>query len=210
MSNAPPSRDPANDDSVLGTLKTVLRKHLESVDDCLPCRVIAFNGDRNKPRVTVQPMVEILTTSKQRVGRAQVPSVPVLVSGAGGFLLSFPIKPGDFGYIKANDRDISLVMQSGKDSAPNTLRLHSFADAVFIPSALEGYTISEDEEGRAVFQNTGGTSKISMGDDSIILQVGSEILELSAAGFKHNGVNIGSTHAHGGVESGGSDTDGPH
>ncbi len=210
MSNAPPSRDPTNDDSVLGTLKTVLRKHLESVDDCIPCKVIAFNNDREDPRVTVQPMIQILTTNKQRVSRAQVPSVPVHVAGGGGFLLSFPIKPGDMGYLKAQDRDTSLFMQSGNESQPNTLRLHSFADAVFIPDPMRGYTISEDDQGRAVFQNTAGTAKISLADDSIILQVGSEVLELSAAGFTHNGVNIGSTHAHGNVENGDDNTDGPH
>ncbi|OWK42477.1 hypothetical protein [Fimbriiglobus ruber] len=50
---------------------------------------------------------------------------------------------GDTGWIKANDRDISLFKQTTAASSPNTARLHDFADAMFFPDTLlNGVTIA--------------------------------------------------------------------
>ena len=35
-------------------------------------------------------------------------------------------------------------------------------------------------------------------------------VEINGTNLKHNGLNVGSTHVHGGVEPGGANTDGPH
>jgi hypothetical protein len=167
--NAPPSIDPADEDNMVGMLRTAFKKFLQNTDDMLPARVIAFNGDRNAPRVTVEPLVKILTTAGQAVARAQIASVPVLQCGAGGFLLSFPIKPGDLGWIKANDRDISLFLQSYNPGTPNTLRLHSFEDGVFIPDCMRDYTIDGEDDGAAVLQSVDGTVKVVLTDEKLVL-----------------------------------------
>lgn len=160
--NAPPSRDPANDDSVLGMMRNVLDKFLLGVDDMIPARVIAFN--RKKNRVQVQPLVMLLTTDGSNVQRAQVASVPVVQLGAGGFLLNFNLKAGDFGYLKANDRDISLVMQSGNMAPPNTIRKHSFEDSVFIPVVDRQFTIADEDldNGNPVFQTLDGVTALAV------------------------------------------------
>lgn len=158
--NAPPSRDPANDDSILGMLRNVLDKFLLGIDDMLPALVVAF--DRNANRVQVQPLVMLLTTSGQNVQRAQVASVPVVQLGAGGFVLNFNLKPGDFGYIKANDRDISLVMQGGTMAGPNTLRKHSFEDGVFIPVVDRQFVIDTEDAENAVLQSSDGVVNLAL------------------------------------------------
>lgn len=158
--NAPPSRDPANDDSILGMLRNVLDKFLLGVDDMLPAQVVAF--DRSANRVQVQPLVMLLTTSGQNVQRAQVASVPVMQLGAGGFVLNFNLKPGDFGYIKANDRDISLVMQGGTMAGPNTLRKHSFEDGVFIPVVDRQFVIDPEDADNPVFQSADGVVNLAL------------------------------------------------
>lgn len=208
--NAEPSRDPADNDDLTGVFKTILRKWLQSVDDCLPGIVIAVDRTVSPNVATVQPLIQLKTTANQRVSRAQIVKIPIFQIGGGGFVLNFPVKPGNMGWIKANDRDISLFMQSEKEAAPNTNRLHTFADAVFFPDAMFDYTIADEDVDRVVFQSNNGSAKISIGTDSIRLKVGAEVLELSAAGLMHNGVNVGSTHEHGGVEPGGGNTDGPH
>lgn len=158
--NAPPSRDPANDDSILGMLRNVLDKFLLGVDDMLPAQVVAFDRDAN--RVQVQPLVMLLTTNGDKVQRAQVASVPVVQLGAGGFVLNFNLKPGDFGYIKANDRDISLVMQGGTMSSPNTLRKHSFEDGVFIPVVDRQFVIDPEDADNPVFQSNDGVVNFAL------------------------------------------------
>lgn len=158
--NSPPSRDPANDDSILGMLRNVLDKFLLGVDDMLPAQVVAFDRDAN--RVQVQPLVMLLTTNGDKVQRAQVASVPVVQLGAGGFVLNFNLKPGDFGYIKANDRDISLVMQGGTMSGPNTLRKHSFEDGVFIPVVDRQFVIDPEDADNPVFQSNDGVVNFAL------------------------------------------------
>lgn len=167
MVNAPPSRNPANDDNMTGMLREVLRKTLQNTDDLLPAKVQVYDRATNRARVT--PLIEVVTTQGERVQRADIPSIPVLLLGGGGFFLSFHLPAGSLGWIKASDRDISLFLQSYTQHAPNTRRLHSFEDAVFIPDVMTGYTIAEEDNEAFVLQNLDGTVRISMREAGIVM-----------------------------------------
>lgn len=161
----PPSRNPANENSLAGVMAIVLKKFLQGVDDMLPARVISY--DRASNRAQVQPMIKMVTTGNVLVDRGQVASIPVLILGGGGFLLSFPLNPGDLGWIKACDRDISLFKQTYQNAQPNTVRQHSFSDAMFIPDVMHAYTIAAEDEPNAVWQNMDATVKIALWDSFI-------------------------------------------
>ena len=188
-SHANPSRDPANDDSMLGMANEILKKFLQKVDDMLPARVVSY--DRATNRAQVIPLVRVITTANQLVERPQVASIPVLQYGGGGFLLSFPLKPGNLGWIKANDRDISLVLQSYADNAPNTRRMHSFSDALFIPDVMTGYTLSEEDAENAVLQSLDGSVRVSLWADRLKLVApgGSVVMDATGVHIAH-GVTI--------------------
>lgn len=223
--NQIPSRDPANDDSLTGLFRQVLDKHLQNTDDMLPAQVIAF--DRTSNRVQVKPMVKVLTTSGQTVGRAQIIGLPVMQFGGGGMVMLFSLNPGDFGWIKANDRDISLFLQSGQETPPNTLRKHSFSDAVFIPDVMRGWTLAGEDAENAVLQTLDGTIRIALWTDRIKLTAGSKTLTLSDDGasivgdlsvtgaitatgeITGSGIAL-STHTHNGVVPGGGNTGAPN
>lgn len=159
--NAPPSQNPANADDFTGVLQLVLTKFLQGVDDMLPARVLAY--DRVKNIAQVQPLISMVTTLNEIVSRAQVAAVPVLQLGGGGFVLSFPVKSGDLGWLKSNDRDISLFKKTYASTPPNTQRKHSFQDAILIPDVMmQGVTIAGEDQGNAVFQNLNGTVKIAL------------------------------------------------
>lgn len=171
--NAPPSADPANDGSLVGVFKTVLKKFLQTTDDMLPAQVIAFDRDTNF--ASVQPLIMMVSNAGDNVSRAQVASVPVFQIGAGNFVLNFPINPGDLGFIKANDRDTSIFMQSFRPSAPNTERLHSFEDAVFFPAILRDFVINGEDENNVVLQTTDGTQRIAIWPDRVKITSDNEI-----------------------------------
>lgn len=246
-----PSRNPANDDTLIGVLNQVIKKQLQKTDDMLPARVVSYS--RSKNRATVQPIITMVTTEGAMVSRAQIASVPVLQLGGGGALLSFNLQPGDLGWIKANDRDISLFLQSYTESKPNTKRLHTFSDGVFIPDVMTGFVINGEDDANAVLQSIDGTQrfsvapdyvKMSSGDNSVLvnattvtatvgtttlvvtgsgitLTVGGTTMTLGGAGvsssgawvhtgtMQNNGVNVGSTHQHSGVTTGGGNTGAP-
>lgn len=206
-----PSIDPANEGDLTGAFRHIISKMLETVDDMLPAKIIAY--DRLKNRASVQPLVRVITTSNPTIGiaRAQIMSVPVLQIGGGGFVLNFNLKAGDLGWIKANDRDISIFLQGYSDSVPNTLRKHNFADAVFIPDVMRGWTIAGEDAENAVLQSLDGNTKISLGAEQMKLKVGAtemvltnDGIDITAGHVKHGGITIGNNHIH----SQGADSDG--
>lgn len=187
-------------------LKDCLAKWLRGeVDDMIPARVVSY--DDSTGRATIHPLVMIGTTDGGKVSRATIPNVPVFHFGGGGFFIRFPLKAGDFGWLKANDRDISLIMQNGgqREDQPNTKRLHSFSDAMFFPDIIRAWSIAGANANAAVFQSLDGAACLSVHSDKLVLQVGASSITISASGIdmvspagtlKHNGKNVGDTHTH--------------
>jgi len=163
----PPDIDPANNDSLAGTIQFAFYKMLQSVNGMLPAQVIQY--DRETNRVQVQLLIAVVTTNGAQISRPQIASLPVLVLGGGGFMMSFNLNPGDLGWVMANDRDISLFLQTYQETAPNTARVKNFADGLFIPDVMKGYTIAEEDSGNAILQSTDGTVKISLGTGKITI-----------------------------------------
>lgn len=168
-----PNIDPANLDTLAGAFRSVFSQLLKNTDGMLPARVIKYDRDTNK--VQVEVLIAMIATSGQQVSRAQIANIPVINIGGGGFIINFPIKAGNLGFIMANDRDISLFLQSFKEAPPNTNRVKNFADSVFIPSVLTDYTIDGTDTDNMVIQNLDGTVKISLSSDTITLKAPTEI-----------------------------------
>lgn len=165
--NPSPSIDPSDVGTLTGTLRLILDKFLQGVDDMLPAQVIAY--DRGANMVQVQPLILVVGTDGSTLERAPLASLHVLSLGCGSFVLSLPIAPGDLGWIKANDRDISLFLQDLQNHKPNTFRKHSFSDAIFIPDSMKAWTLNPDDEGAAVLQSTDGTVRVSLQPTKLVL-----------------------------------------
>ena len=163
----PVSRNPNNDDSLIGVFNEVMRDSLKITDDMLPARVI--NYDRASNLATVQPLIQMIDTEGNLHSRATNSNVPVLTLGAGNFFVSFHLPEGSLGWIKASDRDLSLFRQSFTERPPNTLRMHTFEDSLFIPDVMRGQSIAAEDAQAMVMQNTTGTVRISLTDERIKL-----------------------------------------
>jgi len=205
MSDNKPNTDAANEGSLHGQLDAALKAFfLNQFEGMLPATVVSYNDQTN--RAVIKPLVMMGTTSGAKVSRAQVSGIPVYRFGGGGFFMRFPIKAGDFGWIKANDRDISLVFQrGGLEDWPNTTRMHKFSDAMFFPDTFKQWVISGENEDKAVWQTMDGETCISLGAGEIKHKVGGVSISVSASGISlvsppgtltQNGINIGDTHTH--------------
>lgn len=205
MSDNKPNTDAADDGSLSGQLGAALKAFfLNQFEGMLPATVVSYNDQTN--RAVIKPLVMLGTTSGAKVSRAQVSGIPVYRFGGGGFFMRFPIKAGDFGWIKANDRDISLVFQrGGLEDWPNTTRMHKFSDAMFFPDTFKQWVISGENADKAVWQTMDGETCISLGAGEIKHKVGGVSISVSASGISlvsppgtltHNGINIGDTHTH--------------
>ncbi len=216
----------------MGAFDLFRAKFLQNTDDMLPAKVIAYNRATN--RAQVQPLIVMVTTSNEQVPRAQIASVPVLQIGGGGFVISVPLKPGDLGWIKANDRDISLFLKNYAQTAPNTQRKHKFSDAVFIPdSFMKDVIINGEDDENLVIQSLDGTVRIALWEDKIKITAPEIILNASTSvtldtplvactgdvtvegnitadgDVLADGVSL-HNHTHGGVQTGGGNTGVPN
>ncbi|MEY0215947.1 Gp138 family membrane-puncturing spike protein [Providencia rettgeri] len=223
-----PNSDIASEGSLAGQFMAAFRNMLMNIDDMLPATVVSYDDKTN--RAVIKPLVMMVSTEGQKIGRAAVQNIPVFRFGGGGFFIRMPIKAGDFGWLKANDRDISLVFQrGGLEDEPNTARLHTFSDAMFYPDTLKGWLIDGKNADALVIQSMDGSVCLSLHENKAVLDApkfisnapenefnGNVIIngnhavngnsESSGGTMKHNGKDIGSTHRHDGVQSGNSNS----
>ncbi|MFC0709005.1 Gp138 family membrane-puncturing spike protein [Azorhizophilus paspali] len=207
-----PNQDQSHDGSLAGITGDVLARWLrDKVDDMLPARVVSYDDATN--RATVQPMVMVGMTDGSALARPNVASVPVFRYGGGGFFIRFPLRPGDLGWIKANDRDVSLYLQAQQQTRPNTRRSHSFSDGIFFPDTLRQWAIAGGDADALVIQSLDGQTVVALRQDALHLRQGTSQIAVTASAvditaplLRHNGVNIGATHVHGGVTAGGANT----
>jgi len=169
MANAQPTQNPAADNDLPSTMVQVLRTFLMGVDDMLPVKVISY--DRANNRATVEHQILQVETNGTKIKRGTIISTPALFLGGGGFSISFGIKPGDKGWIKASDRDLANFLESYDEQPPETKRIHAFENGIFIPDVMEALTTLADEDLEAfLISNDDGTQKISMSAERIKLK----------------------------------------
>ncbi len=148
------------DTSLHAAIEHAIRSDNLQIDDMLPARVISY--DRVKNVANVQPLIYWVDTLNNSIQRPNVMSVPVLSLGGGGFHINFPLKKDDLGWIKSNDRDLSLFLASLTIQQPPTSRYHSFTDSMFIPDVYRKYTINEADAGSLVIQTTDAGTRIAI------------------------------------------------
>lgn len=200
---------------------------LMQVEGLLPAKVVKI--DRTAGRVSVQPMIQMGDTEGNKITRAIVPNIPIMTMGAGGIFASFPVQKDDLGFVFGADRDTSLFFQSnGGMDWPNTERFGEFGDGGFLPLKFFNFNIAGGvlSDGFSL-QTDDGNTFVTLKDGEIQM-VASKIRlvgELEHTGnalqngnttrvgdtettgaITNNGKDVGSGHAHGGVESGGSNT----
>lgn len=212
--NQQPSRNPADEASLTGVMRNAIRKELQNVDGMMPVEVVSY--DRATNRATVKHLIQMQGSNGEKVDRAQIASVRVQQPGNAAFSISLPIKPGDKGWILAADRDTSIFQQDiDAPNAPNTRRMHSFQDGLFMPDAMGLGDVpgGAPESDRVVIGANGGSAFLSFDEAGIYFTAPGVTIAITAAGVvitgprvEHNGKNIGDTHTHGGIEPGGGNT----
>ena len=191
------------------SLSGAITQALMQVDGMLPAKVVKV--DRTAGRVSVQPMIQMGDTGGNKITRAVVPNIPIMTMGAGGIFASFPVKVGDLGFVFAADRDTSLFNQSqGGMDWPNTERLHQFGDGGFLPLKLFNFSIAGGvlSDGFSLQTDDGSTFvTLKAGEIQINATKVKIVGDVDTVGaITNNGKDIGSGHAHSGIEPGGGNT----
>lgn len=176
--------NPSDQESTPSAMAKLLRDFMLNVDDCLPAIVISY--DRGENVATVRPIITRLTVNDEIVPRNQVVNVEVFSFGGGGFHANFPLGPGDLGWIKASDRDLSVFRESLEESPPTSSVTHSFDSSLFLPDVFRKYVIQGEHADEAVFQSVDGINRIAIGGSRIKIATGGTYIELVDGKVKIN------------------------
>ena len=151
--------------------------------------------------------------------------VPVLFPGGGGCTLTFPVEAGDECLVVFASRCIDSWWQSGGFQNPQVeMRMHDLSDGFALvgvrsqarplPSISGSSAQLRTDTGTAFVGVNATTGEITL-KSPLKIKLEAPDLDIAAnithAGtFTSNGKNVGSTHNHGGVAPGGSNTAGPN
>jgi hypothetical protein len=169
--------------------------------------------------VDVTPMVNQIDGIGRATPHGVIHGLPYIrIQGGTNAIILDPVV-GDIGVAIFASRDISAVKRTRKISNPGSRRRNSMSDGIYIGGCLNGTPTQYIQF---------GPSGIAMSSPTAILlsapvvgidapsgcTVTSPTISLDgnvgATGtMQNNGVNVGSTHRHGGVQTGGGNTGGP-
>jgi hypothetical protein len=113
----------------------VIRGLRSEMWSALPGIVVSFNAEAQS--CEVQPAIKAVIRdplgAENWVDLPVLPDVPVVFPRAGGFALTFPIKPGDECLVVFSSRCIDAWWQSGGTQQQIEQRLHDLSDGFCIP-----------------------------------------------------------------------------
>lgn len=136
-------------------------------DTHVACPGIVESFDPDAKTVTVRPAIRAAVGQEDgTVVQTELPllvDVPVIFPSAGGFTLTFPIKPGDDCLVVFGDSCIDAWWQSGGVQDPVEYRMHDLSDAFAIMGPLnQPHQIPDIRTDAVQLRNDGGESFIEI------------------------------------------------
>lgn len=146
-------------------INQAISQHMrDNVDDMLPATVVSYNAATN--RAVVKPLSVMVDSAGKQIEREPIGDIPVYRYGGGGFVVTLPVQPGDFGWLKASDRDITHnLTATGTQARPQTGRTHSFSDGMFYPDTASNVPGASGSE--MSMRSISGGSKLDIGSSNI-------------------------------------------
>lgn len=153
-----PSHNPADENTLDGLNNVLIDKISMGIQNVIPAIVQSYDKATN--RAVVKPAITGVASQGQKISKEPYIDIPVLNLSGGGFVISFPIKQGDTGWLVACDRNISIFKQNLTESAPNDYRKHKFEDGFFIPDKINNTPALNTDS--LLIQNSTGTIQLEL------------------------------------------------
>ncbi|MEE1227259.1 MAG: hypothetical protein UHM08_09180 [Bacteroidales bacterium] len=112
----------------------------------------------------------------------------VLTPFSSGMFLSMPVSVGDTGWLVGADLDTDKFKQTKSPAQQTVFTRHQYQFGFFVPDAINGYTVSEDDSGAWVLSTLDGKTKITIKDKEINL-ISDTDLKINAKNVNITGSN---------------------
>lgn len=175
-------------------LRFLVQQMLSRVNTATLVKVVKVSAGGTGPvgTVDVQPLVNQLDGAGDGKGLSQLHNLPYFRIQGGANAIILDPQPGDIGIAVFCSRDISAVKRTKAAANPGSWATHSMSDGLYLGGVLNG------APSQYVQFAAGGITIHSPG-----------AVAITSAALTHNRVNVGATHVHGGVETGGGSTSTP-
>ena len=184
-----------------------------------------------EPTVQIRRRVSWLNTTTW-VKIPMLVDVPIIYPSGGGYTLTFPITPGDEALVIFASRCIDSWWQLGGVQVQAELRMHSLSDGFAIvgprsqprvlnpPPLATAVELRSDDQASRIRIEASGKIKVDSSASDVEVNAPAGAIKLTAPSIQivgdvaitgaltNNGVNVGSTHTHSGVDTG-AGTSGP-
>lgn len=166
--------------------------------------------------VDILPLVNQVDGAGNAQPHGIIPRCPYfrLQGGANAVILDPQV--GDIGIAVFADHDISSATANKAQSNPGSRRRFDMTDAMVVAFWSPHVAINQYVQFSAAGIKLHSPTAIVL--EAPDIQLNATTVEINASGavaitsssLKHNGVNVGATHVHGGVQTGGGNTAAPH
>jgi len=191
----------------------------------LPGKVIDFDPTDSTCSIqcTVQMQRTLPSGEQEWISITPLVKCPLVFLNGGGALITYPVKEGDEALVVFGSRCIDGWWQTGQVSPQVEIRMHDLSDGfVIVGPRSKAKAVSGWSTSRLEIRNEAGDTKVTLNPTSkqitletpgnVTISAGSLTINapITHTGtITSNGKNIGSTHTHGGVSVGGSNTGAP-
>lgn len=206
----------ADNSSDIGRMKFIIATALSGIRTAIPVQIMSVtNNGGVSPIGTVS--VKVLVQAKDGNGNAiphgTIYNCPYMRVQGGTNAIILDPQVGDIGLGIVCDRDISAVQNARSEAPPGSSRKNNLSDMVYLTTIISATTpvqyIQFNDSGITI--NT--QNKIILNGNEVDINAQNLVINAnvqSTGTFTNNGTNISSTHVHGGVQPGGSNTLAPH
>lgn len=156
-------------------INDALRAFSHQFQTCIPAIVKEV---KSRDTVVVSPAVQQTASDNSALGWASI-TTTVLTPFSSGMFLSMPVTVGDTGWLVASDLDTEKFKETKKPAQQTVFSRHKYRYGFFVPDAINGYTVSEDDSGAVVLSTLDGKTKITLKDKEINL-VSDDALKINA------------------------------
>lgn len=119
-------------------IRAALDGHQAGIWTNLPGIILSFDPVKVTAQVqpTIQGALSLPDGTTQYVDLPVIPDVPVRFPGGGGFVLTWPLVPGDECQIHLQARNMDSWWQQGGVQRPLDTRMHDLSDAICVPGPM--------------------------------------------------------------------------
>lgn len=173
MTTINPLSNDQRDEQLAGVQEDAISAHIDSALKDLHTatigRIVSF--DEAKQTATVQPVIQRIWVNAGVQNLPLLVDCPVEFPAGGGFVLTFPLKPGDEGIVTFTERCLDNWHVNGQLAPPAEYRMHDLSDGVIrVGLRNQTRTIQNFNTEAVELRNDDGSVVISLGTDGSITQ----------------------------------------